>query len=101
MRAKRAKLLRVPLFAPLTLAQQAVVAGLARGASYEDLAHWLGVKKRTIRFHAEEAATKIPGNLPPQFRCMMWARGATIDMLEGRAYGSPEQLLADMKKTAP
>lgn len=98
MRAGRKKIEWVPLFKPLTRAQQAVVAGLARGASYEDLAHWLGVKPRTIRFHAEEAATKIPGNLPPQIRCMMWARGATVDMLEGRAYGSPEELLAAMKR---
>jgi DNA-binding NarL/FixJ family response regulator len=90
---------RAPLFAPMTRAQQAVVAALARNAEYDEIARWLSVKERTVRYHVGEAARKIPGNLPPKMRIIMWARGATIDMLEGRTLGSPENLIADMKKT--
>ena len=96
---RRGKVLRAPLFRAFTRAEQAVVAALGRGAEYSEIAEWLSVKPRTVKFHAEGAAAKIPGNLPAKTRIIMWVRGATIDMLEGRGYGDPEQLIADMKKT--
>lgn len=76
---------RVPTRAKLTAMQFAccVLAGLNR--TYQEMADELLIASSTARYHIEEAARKIPGDLPALAKCGIWARGATREVLEGTA----------------
>jgi hypothetical protein len=54
---------------------------LARG----DACGELGVSLRTVRYHLYEAAKRIPGDMPAEAKVVAWARGASLDVLEGRS----------------
>lgn len=74
---------RAPLIEPMSPTQYAVVMLLGVRYSYQRIAQELGVRPETVRSHAVQAAEKIPGDFPVQARCMLWARGATLDVLTG------------------
>lgn len=58
---------------------------LGLGYTYPRIADELGINDTTVRFHAVQAGRKIPGDLPVQTRCALWARGATLEVLTGSA----------------
>lgn len=76
---------RVPLTSPLSPMQHTVVLLLGLGYGYPRIAAELFVREGTVRFHANAAARKMPGDLPAQIRCIAWARGASLDVLVGDA----------------
>lgn len=75
---------RVPLRRPFTSTEAVVVAMLASGQhNYHSIGEHLGISYKTVKFHAENAKGKIPGDLPTQLRLLAWYRGATMDVLTG------------------
>jgi DNA-binding CsgD family transcriptional regulator len=74
---------RVPLERPLTRQQEVVVTLVADGMNYVAIADVLRITMNGVRFHANAAARKIPGDLPPQMRIVAWARGAPLHVLTG------------------
>lgn len=76
---------RAPLHRPFTPVEALVVRLIAHEWNYVQIATELGITRRTVRFHAQNAAAKIPGTLPQQMQCAMWYRGATADVLMGTA----------------
>lgn len=76
---------RAPTLKPLSPMQTVVTMLAALGLSHEEIRAELKLGSlRTVRYHLNEAAARIPGDLPAEARVVAWARGATIDVLEGR-----------------
>lgn len=97
--------LRVSLKRPLTRHQTVVASLLAECYTQKEIAAATGMKERTIRWHIARAANRIPGNLPPTERVRVWYRGATIQVLCGRAvfdpiYPPPERQAVSTGETA-
>lgn len=67
---------RVPLYKPLTKQEIRVVELIADGITYRRIAEIMGISLRTVRFYAETAGLKIPGNLPTKTRIMLWFHGS-------------------------
>jgi hypothetical protein len=83
---------RAPLYAPLTPTQKVVVSMVGRGFSYVTIADTLAISVFTAKRHAEDAAAKIPGDLPTQMKLIMWWRGASCAILDGSSLqGMAEQ----------
>lgn len=76
---------RVATMERLTDMEMLVAILLGLNKSYADVARELQVEVSTIKTHADRAAAKIPGDLPSQARVVVWVRGATLDVLEGRS----------------
>lgn len=76
---------RVVPRSPLTRAEFTVTILIALNRSYSAIARELNVKVSTVAEHAKNASRKLPGDLPSKTRIMAWARGATLDVLEGRS----------------
>jgi hypothetical protein len=55
------------------------------GLNYAEIASRLEISVFTAKRHAEDAAAKVPGNLPAQMKLIMWVRGVSLDALEGSA----------------
>jgi hypothetical protein len=53
------------------------------GCSYCEIAETLSISVFTAKRHAEDAAAKIPGDLPTQIKLIMWVRGVPLDALDG------------------
>lgn len=76
---------RVPPLKPLSSMQRVVATLAALGLTHEQMRAELGnISLRTVRYHLYEAAKRIPGDLPAEAKVVAWARGATLDVLEGR-----------------
>ena len=69
---------RTELSQPLTPAEEHAVALLSQGLTYRQIAEALGCSHRTARNHIENAAAKIPGDLPLQHRAVNWYRGGKV-----------------------
>lgn len=74
---------RAPLSEELTPMQSVVVKLLALNYSHAEIAETLHISKSTVRYHLYHAVAKMPGDLPAEQRAVMWARGASLDALEG------------------
>lgn len=74
---------RAPLLKPLSTMQEVVCNLLGVGLSYGEVAGELRISEDMVRTHTKRAAARIPGDLPAQTRCIVWARGATLDVLQG------------------
>lgn len=74
---------RVPLRASLTPTQEVVTMLVGTGHNYAEIAEVLSISAFTAKRHAEDAAAKIPGDLPTQMKLAVWARGGTLDVLDG------------------
>lgn len=74
---------RAATIAPLTPMQLAVSELLGLGLTYGELAAHLKISEDMVRTHTKRAAKKLPGDLPAQAKVMVWARGATLDVLLG------------------
>lgn len=91
---------RVPLKAPLTKSQQMVTMLLGHGHNYKTIGEYLHIEWRTVQFHAEKAAQKIPGNLKTATKCIAWVRGASLAVLLGTAMkDDAKTLIRDMTRT--
>lgn len=54
---------------------QKIVGDLVgEGHNYYDCSERLGITRATVKFHAEAAAAKIPGDLPTQFKLVLYRR---------------------------
>lgn len=73
---------RVKCIPPLTKTQLRVAELLSLGDSVERVAKKLNVGTTTVKFHVREAASRIPGDLPPRFKIIAWYRGAALSVLE-------------------
>lgn len=74
---------RAPLLVELTPMQAHVVKLLALNYSHGAIAETLHITKSTVRYHLYLAVGKMPGDLPAEQRAVAWARGASLDVLEG------------------
>lgn len=63
--------------------QYAVTVLLGLGLSHKEIAEQLRIKPSMVRSHMNDAAKKIPGDLPREARLVAWIRGAPLDVLEG------------------
>ena len=70
---------------PFTLMEKMVVLLVGRGIPYVEVADRLSVKKSTVKMHAENASTKLPGDDPPRMKIQIWFRGADEQVLAPRA----------------
>lgn len=59
----------------LTLREEAVVALLCMGYTYEQIGERLGISDRTVEAHVHNVAGKVPpdGELSPRQRVQVWA----------------------------
>ncbi len=69
-----------------TFTESFVVERMSDGEDYATIAKNLVMKPATVRFHAANAARKIPGNLKAQTKILFWCRGATLDQLMGESW---------------
>ena len=76
-----AQLERLSPLVPLTRHQLAVAAVLSEGYGISTTARLLGVERSTVAYHIQQAADRLPGNLPPTARLVCWYRGATAAVL--------------------
>jgi DNA-binding NarL/FixJ family response regulator len=76
---------RVATRKPLSPMQEIVCILLGVGLDFPEIAEALRTTSEAARFHAKQAARKIPGDLNTAERCRAWARGATMDVLDGRS----------------
>lgn len=64
--------------------QEMLITGLiAEGRNYSAIADLLSITRDTVKWHAKNAAAKIPGDLPAQMKLAVWYRGAPIFVLTG------------------
>lgn len=76
---------RAPTTKPLSPMQTVVGTLAALGLSHEEIRKELHLGSlRTVRYHLNEAAKRIPGDLPAEQRVVAWMRGASLDVLEGK-----------------
>lgn len=68
---------------PFTHMQGMCVALLVHDKDFSEIAKHLLISPLTVKDHIEKAAAKIPGDLPPMLKILVWARGATLDVLTG------------------
>jgi DNA-binding CsgD family transcriptional regulator len=78
---------------PITRRQMAVIAMLSEGWIFKQIATFLGISLRTVRWHTTAAARRIPGDRPPIERVIAWYRGASLEVLTGHHVFSPAQLV--------
>ncbi len=71
--------------ARFTTMQKLVAIMVGRGHSYDDIAGRLSVKRSTIKYHAENAAAKLPGVDAPRMKLIMWWRHATEEQMSPRS----------------
>jgi DNA-binding CsgD family transcriptional regulator len=76
---------RVPLEAELSASQLICAKLVGLGLNYTAIAEHLHIARSTAIFHVNEAAKKIPGDLPPQTKVGVWARGGSLDVLLGQS----------------
>lgn len=83
---------RIPTYAPVSDMQfvVALMYSAAPPMHMNAIARELGVEHCTIKYHIQQLARKIPGDLPPAERVRAWIRGAT----EGVLYG--DRVLVEM-----
>ena len=70
---------------PWSMMQKLVAILVGRGHRYNEIATRLSIAPTTVKYYAEEAARRLPGDLPPKWRLVFWWRGATEEQLEGTA----------------
>jgi len=75
---------RVQTSKPITRRQMAMIAMLSERWTYKQIAAFFGLTVCGVREHIVEAARRIPGDGPPSERCVMWYRGASLQVLFGR-----------------
>lgn len=92
---------RAALRAELSPMQSLVVDFLGMGMTYAELSTELAISADMVRTHTKRAAAKIPGDLPAQIRCIAWARGATLDVLQGLTLRFEVQERARTKRHGP
>lgn len=80
---ERAAMERAPLTETLTPMQYVVVTLLALNYTHQQIAEELRISRSTVRYHLYLAVAKMPGDLPAEQRAVAWARGASVDVLEG------------------
>ena len=71
--------------ARFTTMQKLVAILVGRGQSYDEIASRLSVKRSTIKYHAENAAAKLPGVDPPRMKLTLWWRHATEEQMSPRS----------------
>lgn len=71
--------------ARFTTMQKLVAILVGRGQSYSEIAGRLSVKRSTIKYHAENAAAKLPGVDAPRMKLTMWWRHATEEQMSPRS----------------
>lgn len=76
-------MIRVATSAPMSRMQEVVCILLGVLGSYAAVASHLEMSEDSVREHTKRAAAKIPGDLTAQAKAIMWARGATLDVLTG------------------
>lgn len=82
---------RVPLRRPLTRQQLVIAALLNERYTLQEIGGMLRIARRTVRYHVEQAAGKIPGDGDPGERLVAWYRGASLVVLTGRHLYSAEE----------
>lgn len=64
-----------------TARERAVASMLATGHQPAVIARRLSIAERTVRSHVHNLAARIPGDLPPIARVIVWWRGAPHEVL--------------------
>ena len=77
---------RYPPISAFTPQQKLVMAMIANGMSYREIALRLAIDWETARFHARKAAQRMPGDLPTLTKVHFWVRGATVDQFTGEGW---------------
>ena len=68
---------------PLTARQERVVSMIADGMTYYAIARHLGCGERSVLALVYKIARRIPGNLEPRPKLIVWWRGASLMVLMG------------------
>lgn len=91
---------RVQTSLPVTRRQMAMVAMLSERWTYKQIAAFFGLSVAGVREHIVSAAARIPGDGPPAERCVMWYRGASLQVLFGRDVINVEDLDPALRRLA-
>lgn len=90
---------RVQPAVPFTTMEKLVVALIVKGERYVDCARRLHIARDTVRFHATNAANKLPGDLPVLTKLLFWSRGATKEQMTGEGYIIEGPSRTEMERT--
>lgn len=74
---------RVPPARALTARQAHVVDLASRGLTYYAIGRLMGCSDEAVRALVQKVASRLPGDLPPRERCIVWWRGANVSVLMG------------------
>lgn len=80
---------------PLTERQARVVAMLSDGMTYYAIGRHLGCSGPRIKAIATTVARRIPGNLEPRAKLVVWWRGASLMVLLGGSLRETERQASD------
>ena len=80
---------------PLTERQARVVAMLSDGMTYYAIGRHLGCSGPRIKTIVTTVARRIPGNLEPRVKCVVWWRGASLMVLLGGSLPETSQRVHD------
>lgn len=72
---------RIPTDGAVSDRQLTIAELLSDGHSNDEIAMLLGIREITVRYHITRAAARIPGDLPPRVRLVLWFRGAGRQIL--------------------
>jgi hypothetical protein len=75
---------RAPTLKPLTPMQYTIAMLVGINRPNAEIATDLHITPGMVRWHINRIAARLAGDLPAKVRVMVWARGATTDVLEGR-----------------
>lgn len=89
-----AAIARAPTTTPLSPQQYVVAVLVGIGYTYDAIVEELGITYNTVESHARGAAARIPGDLPTMMKLTIWARGGTLDVLEGHSLKYEIEVLA-------
>lgn len=61
--------------------EKVIAVFVGREFEYWEIAERCEIKRSTVKFHADNAAAKLPGHDPPMMTLKLWWRGASQELM--------------------
>ena len=72
---------------PFSTMETLVANLVGRGLEYTEIGRRLLIASTTVKMHAQNAASKLPGKDPPRMKLQIWYRGAPKEILDPTPLG--------------
>lgn len=67
---------------PFSIMETLVANLVGRGLDYKEVGERLSIVPSTVKMHAQNASSKLPGRDPPRMKLQIWYRGASREILD-------------------